>query len=308
MTDRAELLEAALDSRPDGIVLLGSTGEAVFWNRAAEAITGYAGMEILNRPIPAALEALLFNSALLGELPLGTALPVNEGALVQVRHKLGHTLQTLARRVMLRNGLGEPIGMAVVFHPAGALDALPQGDYLESRPAEENRADFNERLQTEFEDFARGGAPFGLLWVGVDQGAELRRTHGVAACQVMLDRMRHALAQGLRPTEEMCRWGENEFLVAAHERHGQMLRAHAQMLVGLARTADFRWWGDRVSLTVSIGAAQAEYVSGETLPGLLERAHHAMETSGRAGGNRVTLAACFPPAGAAMEDASCLPS
>jgi chemotaxis protein MotA len=30
------------------------------------------------------------------------------------------------------------------------------------------------------------------------------------------------------------------------------------VLAGLARTADFRWWGDRVSLTVSIGAAQAD--------------------------------------------------
>ena len=37
MIDRAELLEAALDSRPDGIVLLGVDSEVVFWNRAAEA-------------------------------------------------------------------------------------------------------------------------------------------------------------------------------------------------------------------------------------------------------------------------------
>ena len=28
----------------------------------------------------------------------------------------------------------------------------------------------------------------------------------------------------------------------------EMLAAHAQMLAGLARTADFRWWGDRLSL------------------------------------------------------------
>jgi hypothetical protein len=52
-----------------------------------------------------------------------------------------------------------------------------------------------------------------------------------------------------------------------------MLAAHAQALAGLARTADFRWWGDRVSLTVSIGAAQAD--SSETLANLLERAHKA---------------------------------
>jgi GGDEF domain-containing protein len=75
-----------------------------------------------------------------------------------------------------------------------------------------------------------------------------------------------------------------------------MLAAHAQNLAGLARTTDFRWWGDRVSLTVSIGAAQAEH--GEPLGGLLERAQTAMFESVRAGGNHITAAqgrhACSP--------------
>lgn len=301
MTDRAELLEAALDSRPDGIALLGIAGDVVFWNRAAEAITGYAGIEILDRPIPSSLESLLFDSVLQGDLPLGTAPQASRGALVQVRHKLGHVLQTIARRVVLRDRLGERIGTAVAFHPTGALDALPHGEFEEASAAEQNRAEFDERLQTEFEDFARGGPPFGVLWIGVDQGLELRKTHGVAGSHAMLDKVRRALAQGLRPSEEMGRWGDNEFLVVTHERSAQTLVAHAQTLVGMARTADFRWWGDRISLTVSIGAAQAVSGSPETLPELLERAHEAMEASSSAGGNRATAAAFFMPARDATE-------
>jgi GGDEF domain-containing protein len=68
-----------------------------------------------------------------------------------------------------------------------------------------------------------------------------------------------------------------------------MLAAHAQVLAGLARTADFRWWGDRISLTVSIGAAQA--APSETLAQLLERAQEAMAASIDAGGNHITSAA-----------------
>jgi len=60
------------------------------------------------------------------------------------------------------------------------------------------------------------------------------------------------------------------------------------MLAGLARTSDFRWWGDRFSLTVSIGAAQA--MKTEPLPQLLERAQAAMLASVHAGGNHITLA------------------
>ncbi len=75
-----------------------------------------------------------------------------------------------------------------------------------------------------------------------------------------------------------------------------MLAAHARVLAGLARTADFRWWGDRVSITVSIGAAQAE--GDGSLANLLEKAKLAMHSSFHAGGNQITPApggpACSP--------------
>ena len=43
---------------------------------------------------------------------------------------------------------------------------------------EESQADLEDRLATEFEDFALGGPPFGVLWITVDQAQELRKTHG----------------------------------------------------------------------------------------------------------------------------------
>ncbi len=125
---------------------------------------------------------------------------------------------------------------------------------------------------------------------------ELRKTHGAGACEAMLEKVERALGHGLRPAEKLGRWGDDEFLVLSHERTPEMLAAHAQSLAGLARTADFRWWGDRVSLTVSIGAAQAD--QEEALKQLLLRAQAAMFSSIHAGGNHITLApggqACSP--------------
>jgi diguanylate cyclase (GGDEF)-like protein len=148
----------------------------------------------------------------------------------------------------------------------------------------------------EFGDFSHGGLPFGVLWILVDQAQVLRKTHGAGACTAMLEKVERVLIRGLRPTELMGRWGDNEFLVISHERSPEMLATHAQVLAGLTRTTDFRWWGDRVSLTVSIGAAQAE-LSG-SLVNLLERAKAAMLTSFDAGGNQITSAlggqACSP--------------
>ena len=305
MIDRNELLEAAFDSLPEGVALVGAEGEVVLWNQAAQGITGYAAIDVLARPLPEGLEALLHEET--RDADGGAASKDGRRALVKARHKLGHGVPVISRVLVLRDGLAERIGMAALFHPAESLDALPHGESTENEEVDQGRAEFEERLQMEFDDFTRGGPPFSVLWIGVDQAEELRKTHGASACHQMLEKVRHALVHGLRPAEEMSRWGDDEFLIVAHERSAEMLASHAQALAGLARTADFRWWGDRVSLTVSIGAAQAGGDRAETLAQLLERAREAMETSSRTGGNRATLAA-DDAAAAPVEGSTCLPS
>jgi diguanylate cyclase (GGDEF)-like protein len=198
----------------------------------------------------------------------------------------------MMRTLVLRDGLGGRIGIEIVFHPAKRLDALPHGECDEDSGVEIDHAEFENRLTGSFEDFLQGGESFGVLWIAVDQAPDLRRTHGAGACEAMLVKVKRALTSGLRPAEEIGRWGEDEFLVLSHERTPGMLAAHAQLLAGLPRTADFRWWGDRVSLTVSIGAAQAE--RKESLADLLERAKAAMLTSFHAGGNQITSASGRP--------------
>jgi len=297
MSDSTELLEAALDSLPEGFALVGQDGNVAFWNRAAAAITGYPAADLLGRPAAEALRAMVSGSE--RRWPLENSSPskvtpiagpmVGHGSLIQIRHRLGHELPAMMHMLVLRDGLGSRIGFAALFHPTERLDALPHGDSNENSGVAASQAEIQDRLETEFEDFAQGGVPFGTLWITVDQARDLRRTHGAGACEAMLDKVAHVLGAGLRPGEEIGRWGDDEFLIVSHERSAGMLAAHAQALAGMARTADFRWWGDRVSLTVSIGAAQA--VANESLGDLLERAREAMRISMRAGGNHVTHAA-----------------
>jgi len=290
MKDRTELLESALDCLPAGIALFDLEGAVVFWNRAAEAITGYAGVEVLGRVVPEALEPLAPESVWHGGAQPDGEPHTKRGALVRAHHKQGHEMQAITRNLVLCDGLGERIGAAAVFHPAESLDALPHGVTGESEAVEASQADIGDRLQIEFEDFTRGGLPFGVLWITVDQAQGLRKTHGGSACEAMLGKVQRALAQGLRPAEDVGRWGDDEFLIISHERTPEMLAAHAQTLAGLARTADFRWWGDRISLTVSIGAAQACFSQDVRLAQLLERAQAAMVSSVHGGGNCITSA------------------
>jgi diguanylate cyclase (GGDEF)-like protein len=200
------------------------------------------------------------------------------------------------RTVVLRDTLGGHIGSAVIFHIAESLETLPHGESCEESNLEAAQAEIEEQAKSAFDEFTERGTPLGLLWITVDQAHELRKTHGSRACDTMIERVERTLTNGLRPAEELGRWGDDEFMVLSHEPSASSLAAHAQVLAGLARTSDFRWWGDRLSLTVSIGAAQA--VETESLPQLFERAQAAMLASVHEGGNHITLApersACSP--------------
>jgi diguanylate cyclase (GGDEF)-like protein/PAS domain S-box-containing protein len=289
MEDRIELLEAALDCLPEGFAFADLEGQVRFWNRAAKEITGHPNIHVVGRSVRETVEDLIVGGVRhwVHQTDAETP-PPGRGSLVRVRHSLGHDLPILVRVLALRDGLGGRIGTAVIFHPSENLDALPRGDCGENSALETSQTELQERLEAEHDDFSRGNIPLGVMWITVDQAHGLRQTHGTRACEAMVEKVERTLMHGLRPAEQIGRWGEDEFLVISHERTAETLAAHGQVLAGFSRTTDFRWWGDRISLTVSIGAAQAD--QGEPLTQLLARAQAAMLASVHAGGNHISLA------------------
>jgi diguanylate cyclase (GGDEF)-like protein/PAS domain S-box-containing protein len=285
MAERAELVEAALEVYRDGLALLDSDDRVVFWNRAAETMTGYPGAQVLGRPLPGSLAGL--TSCPVCEADARDGSPVR-GAMVHAQHPRGHDLPAVVRRVVLRDSLGERIGTAAIFHCAEQNAALPHGTTSDGVDVKQSQDDFQERLEMEYQASMNGGAPLGILWITVDQAYELRKTHGARACEGMMETVERTLSNSLLAGEEIGRWGDDEFLVLAREGAGELLFNRARSLAGVARTADFRWWGDRVSITVSVGLAIAE--GDEDLPGLVDRARLATESSVHAGGNHVTAA------------------
>lgn len=180
------------------------------------------------------------------------------------------------------------MGAVLLFYPAEEVDALPRGESGESVGIEASQAEMEDRLDAAHHQWATSGMPFGLLWITVDQARSLRKTHGRDACEAMMRAVEDTLLRQMRPAETIGRWGDNEFLIIAHERSAQLLTDHARRLAGLSRIVDFRWWGDRIGVTLSIGTSFA--VEADTLPCLLNRARQAMRASEFAGGNHVTEA------------------
>ncbi len=276
MTQTTPLLEAALDLVEEAVVVLDADSAVVQWNAAAAEVTGYLAHSVLGRPCP---------EFLAGTRSQPNSDPTSDTTRISITHRLGHPVAVILRRAVLRDDLGSRIGAALLFHPIEDLDTLPHGE-AHGAAIERSQAELEERLDAAFHQFTASAIPFGLLWISIDQAHSLRRTHGREACESMLSVIEHTLSHQMKPSETLGRWGDNEFLVLTHERTPELLHEHAVRLLGLARTADFRWWGDRIALTLSIGSSFA--APGDTLHSLLARAQQAAQASLYAGGNHLT--------------------
>jgi len=296
MAERAELIEAALESFPQGIALLDEEQKVVLWNRAAAEITGYSANGLVGHSVPDPFRRLLHFNDGTDDAGREPWLQPAQGLLIQLSRPDDVSLPLMARALLLRDVRSQRMGTAILFHSMDALKDLPQGEGGEEKDVAASQDELKECLESLFEDLSRGGPAFGVLWVTVDHAHDLRKTHGSGACASMIEKVGRALGQGLRTGEHMGRWGEDEFLIVSREQTRETLMAHARTMASLARVIDFRWWGDRVTITVSVGAASAVWPG--SLISLLERARAAMLTSFHAGGNQTTQApevhACSP--------------
>ena len=288
MSERLEMLEETLNLMEEGVVILDEHAIVSFWNDAAESLTGHTAMDMLSQPWPEYLCRVEPGECAHGPQDSMDGERVNEAQprLVSMRHKLGHSLPVMLRRVELRKPFGEAGGTVLLFFPVEETDALPHGDTAEGRCIERSQADMEDWLDAAHHRWITNRVPFGLLWITIDQSQSLRKTHGRDACEEMLRTVEQTLLRQMKPAEIIGRWGSNEFLVLTHERTAELLLERARRLLGLARTAEFRWWGDRVGITVSIGVRQA--TEGDTLQSMLNDARRAMQASEYAGGNHVT--------------------
>jgi diguanylate cyclase (GGDEF)-like protein/PAS domain S-box-containing protein len=308
MVDQSEILKAALCALDEGLVVLDCEAKVLFWSPAATAISGYLGSEMLGRPLPDGFYEV--DATHLGPVQHDTAVAVattrDRPVLANIRHLQGHTLPAMMHRIALRDEMGGRLGTLLRFYTVEEIDTVlhgdTEGDSFSDQRLEQSLSAIEDRLDEAQREWTNNAVPYGVMWILVDQAPALRKTHGHDASEAMMAIVEKTLLHGLRPTEILGRWGSNEFLVLAHERTMEMLDAHGRYLAGLTRTADFRWWGDRTSLTVSIGVAQAEI--SESLSCLLKRAQKAMHHSQYAGGNKVTSLSARDMANAGGQECS----
>ena len=95
--------------------------------------------------------------------------------------------------------------------------------------------------------------PFGVLCIQLDQLDDLTATHGLEAAEAILNVVAHTLRNGLDPLDFLGRWSEDQFLAIVANCSESDLLTTAERLKRLAESSEIVWWGDQLSVTVSVG-------------------------------------------------------
>ena len=136
---------------------------------------------------------------------------------------------------------------------------------------------------------SRNGTPLALGLVDADRFKLINTKHFLTGGDHALVCLARTLQQALRTTDAIGRVGGEEFLVIAPETDRAGAEIIAERLRNAVESADIRFHGEPISLTISLGFAVVEGKSTTTYDALREVAAEALNRAKSEGRNRVEM-------------------
>ncbi len=152
-----------------------------------------------------------------------------------------------------------------------------------------NRRALQDRAQATLAAARRHQAPFAVALIDIDHFKVINDTRGHLAGDEVLGHVARRLASGLRASDDLGRWGGEEFLALLPEADATSAMAAAERLRTLVQQAPVDTAGGSVAVTVSIGVAAvpASGIAEARLDMLVQAADAALYRAKAGGRNRV---------------------
>jgi PAS domain S-box-containing protein len=283
-----DTFRSVIESLATGVYLVDLERRILLWNHGAEKITGYLRQEVIGH---SCFDNLLTHCDEHSRLVCDCACPLagtmRDGKAREVdvflRHKNGERVPVRVRAVAIRDRRGLIVGAAQSFdereslperepHQAahGGHDGAPQAAILDRHAVQS-------QLTASLLDFEDFDVPFSVLNIAIDKFAEFRELHGSRAAEKMAGVVGHTLARNIGPSDYLGHWDDGRFVVIVAGRPAGELEKLAEMSRRIVSLVAIPWWGDRLSVTISTGAAVAQ--ARDTVDSLLERSENALGRS-----------------------------
>ena len=278
----AQLFQCFSDATPFGVCMVDVKGKIIYWNAAAEGITGYLRQEVVGRDYRSDLLIQCGGTNASAEAQCPVLEVLRDGTTVAsdlfLRHKHGHRLKVRVFAFALRNALGEMLGVGEILDLAEAKRETPawvghsdrEFEMATGLPAvEESR----EQLQTLLR--SRSASNSTLMLIEMSEQQAILRHGGTPMLQQAIRVLAKTVA-GLLPSRNYvgC-WSNWRLLAIIPECRPDMLAKLQATLASVGSPCAVKWWGDRV--TVGMRAAALYMDASQSADALIQALEHELK-------------------------------
>ncbi len=286
-----------LDNLNDAVYVLDTDMRVVFWNRAAQNITGFHPNDIVGTPCDNKVQHCDSDGKVLcnEHCPMRAAMREDRTieSTVYLCHRDGHRLPVAVRISPVHDEHNRVVGALHVFSDqmarTAAIRRLEELEHMalnDPLTSVRNRRFMQEQIELRIAEFNRTGESLGCIFLDIDHFKSINDRFGHDSGDAALQIIARTLRNVARPFDAVGRWGGEEFLVLTSGDSPQTLADTASRFCTLISQSRFEPRGQRVPLSASVGATLANPT--DTPDTLAQRFDHLMYQSKQLGRNRVT--------------------
>jgi len=286
-----------LDNMSEAVYCVDKERIILYWNKAAEQITGYSEQDVLGLcceqgPLR---HVDMVNAPLCEEnCPLVACIQTghDQEKLVFALHKDGQRIPVLVKTSAVYDEDGLVSGAVETFSDASELlqiremnKELLRQTHLDALTGVPNKQALMDAMDREWFRFKRYNTPFSLLLMDIDYFRQLNDAYGRATGDAVLQWIVKQLRSSLRRADILGRVGGDKFMVLLSFSNRKSTLKVAHMVQDMVRNEPCL--DLPMAMTVSIGAVTIE--EGETMANVIDRAEKALARSKEMGRNQVTF-------------------
>lgn len=293
-----KIYESIIDNMASGAYFVDQERRILFWNRAAEEITGYRYDEIVGKSCP---ESMLNHVDEKGTPLCQEGCPLfatnidgrQRQERVFLRHKKGYRLPVRINVFPIYEEK-EIVGSVELFmndSPANyedeLLDSIAGGalhDPLSGLPNHNYLESFLGYKMSEYRHFGR---MFALAVADIDDFEQFRRDYGKTAGDELLKNIGTSIRKNMRRADLVGRWEERQFVGIYTIDKTYDAPIFAERIRQAIVSTEIEAKGTRHKVTASVGLTVPK--PSDSVPSLIRRAVKLMEDSKAAGKDRVTV-------------------
>lgn len=286
--------QSLLNSINDGIYILDKNRNILFWNKAAESITGFTAGEVIGKSCSDNILRHIDmegNSLCLSSCPM--LFSINNKQIVEadvyLHHKDGYRLQVHVKGIpWFANGTH--IGAIEIFYPVLYQQQKLKQDLIKLALMDPltgvfNRRGFESIYYPRFLEMKVSKPYTGILFFDIDNFKTLNDTYGHECGDAVLKAVAHTFSNNMRTYDIVARWGGEEFIIILFVENPAAIVTIANKLCALIAQAFLEHKGSTVTFTTSCGATLLR--DNEHINSAISRADQLMYAAKKNGKNQV---------------------